>query len=92
MEISTSQLNTFPSQTLPAKPAPPSPAVPDQPVKDVVMISRVSALLSSLQSDLHVRPEVVARGRLLASDPNYPPQQIIASLASLVASSEASQA
>jgi len=53
-------------------------------------LNRVSSLLTELQSDPKVRPEVVARGRMLAEDPNYPPQQIINALASMISSTGSS--
>lgn len=44
-------------------------------------------LKASLAQSPEVRPEVVARGKALAADPNYPPASVIGGLASLVLNS-----
>lgn len=41
-------------------------------------------LKAKLASEPEIRPEMVARGRELAADPNYPSSDIISSLASKI--------
>jgi hypothetical protein len=45
------------------------------------------ALREALNHSPEVRPEVVERGHRLAVDPNYPPREIIMSLAKLLSNS-----
>jgi hypothetical protein len=45
------------------------------------------ALREALEQSPEIRPEVVERGRKLAVDPNYPPREIIMSLARLMSDS-----
>jgi hypothetical protein len=52
--------------------------------EDSVDLRRVNAMLSQLENKPEVRPEVLARGRALAAQADYPPPQIIDKLASLI--------
>jgi hypothetical protein len=85
MQISAA-INTMPSRA--SEPSAPSASVSDVPAKpaDPVAVRRVAALLTMLENKPEIRAEVVARGRALASDPNYPPPDVISKLADLVAS------
>ena len=60
------------------------PAALDQ---DSVSTDNASILSNALSNQPEVRPEVVARGRLLAADPNYPPASVISHIAGLVLNS-----
>ena len=85
MQISAAN-NTMPSRaTEPSAPSAPVFDAPAQPA-DPVSVRRVAALLTMLENKPEIRAEVVARGRALASDPNYPPPDVISKLAGLVAS------
>jgi hypothetical protein len=57
------------------------PAGPDQ---DSVTTPNAAILADALNNQPELRPEVVARGRLLAADPNYPPMGIINHVAGLI--------
>ncbi len=46
--------------------------------------SSSQALREALNNSPEIRPEVVAKGKALAADPNYPPLQIIEGLAKLM--------
>lgn len=54
------------------------------PLADPISLRRVAALLTMLENKPEIRPEVLARGRALAADPNYPPPIIVDKLAGLV--------
>ena len=83
MQISAAN-NTMPSRSSdPIAPSSPAPEAPAQPA-DPVSVRRVASLLTMLENNPEIRPEVVARGRALASDPNYPPPDVISKLAGLV--------
>jgi hypothetical protein len=85
MQISAA-INTMSSRA--SELSAPSPLVseaPAQPV-DPVAVRRVAALLTMLENKPEIRSEVVARGRALASDPSYPPPDVISKLADLVVS------
>jgi len=60
-------------------------AQPD--VGDSLSSTNTSSLREALAQTSEIRPEVVARGKALAVDLNYPPRQIIESLAKLMADS-----
>lgn len=49
--------------------------------------SSSQALRAALNNSPEIRPEVVARGKALAVDPNYPPREIIEGLAKLMVES-----
>jgi hypothetical protein len=85
MQISAA-INTMPSRA--SEPSAPSASVSDAPAQpvDPVAVRRVAALLTMLENKPEIRSEVVARGRALASDPNYPPPDVISKLADLVVS------
>jgi hypothetical protein len=40
-------------------------------------------MLEALQNQPEIRPEVLARAKQLAADPNYPPSDVIANVANL---------
>jgi hypothetical protein len=65
---------------LPAK----RPAAQDQ---DSVSTTNATILADALNSQPEVRPDVVARGRLLAADPNYPPAAVIKQVAGMIVNS-----
>jgi uncharacterized membrane protein len=46
--------------------------------------ANTQALREALNNSPEIRPEVVARGKALAVDPNYPPREIIEGLAKLM--------
>ena len=80
------------NQTLTSRPiepqAPSSPASePSAPAADPVGVRRVATLLSMLENKPEIRPEVLARGRILAADPTYPPPDIINKLANMIVGS-----
>ncbi|MGC4072500.1 MAG: hypothetical protein QM760_08285 [Nibricoccus sp.] len=49
--------------------------------------SSTQALREALNNSPEIRPEVVEKGKALAVDPNYPPRQLIESLAKLMVDS-----
>jgi hypothetical protein len=49
--------------------------------------SNTQALREALNNTPEIRPEVVAKGKALAVDPNYPPREIIENLAKLMVES-----
>ena len=51
---------------------------------DSLSSANTSGLREALAQTSEIRPEVVARGKALAIDPNYPPRQLIESLARLM--------
>jgi hypothetical protein len=91
MQVTASQTTPLSNLTVETKPAQNTTTTSPEPAQaagtDSVSLHRVSSLLTELQSDPKVRPEVVARGRMLAADSNYPPQQVINALASLISTS-----
>jgi hypothetical protein len=58
------------------------------PAQDRISLQQHSDLKTNLKNELAIRPEVVARGRLLAADPTYPPAEIINDIANLIANSD----
>ena len=62
-----------------------APATPAPSTENVDSISRLNseALKAALEKTPEVRPDVVARGQRLLVDLNYPPREIIESLAKL---------
>jgi hypothetical protein len=54
---------------------------PYKPRPDQISTESAAFLHSELQRQPEVRPEVVERARALASDPNYPSQDILRSVA-----------
>ena len=83
MQISAAK-TTMPS--LPSDPSAPSSPASASPAlsADPVALRKVATLLTMLENKPEIRAEVVARGRALASDPNYPPPDVISKLAGLV--------
>tara|TARA_R110002050_G_scaffold166315_1_gene296806 strand:+ start:401 stop:679 length:279 start_codon:yes stop_codon:yes gene_type:complete len=73
----------------PASPEPRSsrPAVPPAAV-DRVSLPQQQHLQEALKKTPEIRPEVVERGRNLATDPAYPPLEIINRLASIITASQ----
>lgn len=55
---------------------------------DRIALNQKAQLQAALKETPEVRPEVVARGRDLATDPAYPPLEIINRLATLISSSK----
>ncbi len=60
------------------------PVTPDN---DSMSTDQADQLRSALAQDSEVRPEAVARGMALASDPSYPSADVIRGLASIVLNS-----
>jgi uncharacterized membrane protein len=54
---------------------------------DQLSSASTDGLRQALAQTSEIRPEVVAKGKALAVDPNYPPRQIIESLAKLMVDS-----
>ncbi len=64
-----------------AKPAAADAAKPeDAPIGEKVELSKLDAL----RSQPEIRPEVVAKGKELLNDPNYPSKEIVDSIAKLI--------
>lgn len=57
------------------------------PGRDQFSARQAGALQSALQSHPEVRPEVVARGRLLTADPDYPSAAVLTKVASAILAS-----
>lgn len=55
------------------------------PTPEVLVNGRLTSLNSSLETIPAIRPDVVALGRALAADPNYPGPVVLDSLASIFA-------
>jgi hypothetical protein len=51
---------------------------------DLLSSANTQALREALNNSPEIRPDVVARGKALAVDPNYPPREIIEGLAKLM--------
>jgi hypothetical protein len=85
MQISAANNSTPPLATTPKAPAP-AASGPAAPVPDEVALRKVATLLTMLENNPEIRPDVVARGRALAADASYPPPDIINKLANLIAS------
>jgi hypothetical protein len=62
----------------------PSAASVQKDVGDNLSSSGTDSLRSALAQTQEIRPEIVARGKALAVDPNYPPRELIASLSKLM--------
>lgn len=56
-------------------------------VGDSLSSANTAGLREALAQTSEIRPEVVARGKALAIDPNYPPRELIESLAKLMVES-----
>jgi hypothetical protein len=54
---------------------------------DTVSTDNLDGLQTALSNQPEIRPEVVARGQALAADPNYPPADVIKSVASMILNS-----
>lgn len=54
---------------------------------DSLSTSHAEALQRALETTPEIRPEMVELGRKLASDPNYPPLEIIEQLSKLIINS-----
>ena len=82
MQISAAS-NSMP--TRPIEPQAPSSTTSEPAAtQDPVSLRKVAALLTLLENKPEIRAEVVARGRALAADANYPPPDIINKLAGLI--------
>ena len=76
---------------------PPVSATPERPRKaaapaaagsEVLTTPQAEQLRAALSASPEVRAEMVEQGLKLAVDPNYPPREIIASVAKLIIASE----
>lgn len=54
------------------------------PRRDQISLANHDQLQAALGRTPEIRPEVVARGRELAADPNYPPPEVIQNLSSII--------
>ncbi len=70
----------------PANPANAKPASADAAKSDNTPIGEKVELskLDALKSEPEIRPEVVAKGKELLNDPNYPSKEIVDSIAKLI--------
>ncbi len=84
MQISAAS-NSLPSLSIEPKPPSPHVSQPTPQPPDNISLRRVAALLTILENKPEIRPEVLARGRALAADANYPPPDVISKLAGLIA-------
>jgi len=62
----------------------PTNAEPPALASNSAVLSRTTNLLADSGASTAIRPEVVARGRALAADGNYPPAEVINKLAGLL--------
>ncbi len=79
----TNELYTQNTKGVEARKPAPSPAEIEAEVKpsgEKVNLSKLDAL----RSQSEIRPEVVARGKELLKDPNYPSKEIVDSIAKLI--------
>ncbi len=65
----------------------PASSRPPAPRADQLSTEHAEFLRAQLQSQPAIRPEVVARARLLAADPNYPSPAVMKSVASQILAS-----
>ena len=65
----------------------PASVRPIRPRSDLISSESASFLRAELVRQPEIRPEVVARGRALAADPNYPPASVIKQIAGQILSS-----
>jgi hypothetical protein len=63
-----------------------TPKVEAEP-SDRLSSANTQALRDALSNSPEIRPDVVEKGKQLAIDPNYPPRQLIESLAKLMVDS-----
>jgi hypothetical protein len=56
--------------------------------RDSLSTEQADQLRAALAQQPEIRPEMLAKGRALAADPNYPPSSIINGLASLLVNSD----
>jgi hypothetical protein len=86
---STSNLTGYyKAEALSSLPSQKTPAIAIQSGSgDQLSSASTDGLRQALAQTTAVRPDVVARGKALAVDPNYPPRQIIESLAKLMVDS-----
>jgi hypothetical protein len=56
-------------------------------LRDQLSTQNAAFLNAQLQQQPEIRPEVVARARLLAADPSYPPASVIQKVASQILAS-----
>ncbi len=67
-------------QNVPAKPSAESATTAPSPVGDKLQLSA----LDSLRSQPEVRPEMVAKGKELLNDPNFPSKEMMQDIAKLI--------
>jgi hypothetical protein len=60
---------------------------PYKPRPDQISTESAAFLRGALQRQPEIRPEVVARARALAEDPNYPPAEVLRSVAEQILNS-----
>lgn len=83
MQISSAN-HAKPALPIQAKASPTDLLQPAPAPEDETSFRRIAALLSMLENKPEIRPEVLARGRALASDRGYPQPEIINELAGLI--------
>jgi hypothetical protein len=74
-------------ESLSSQPGQKTPANIHKDVSDHLSSANTDSLRTALAQTQEIRPEVVAHGKALAVDPNYPPRQLIESLAKLMVDS-----
>jgi hypothetical protein len=84
---STSPSDRIPAANIPAVNLRKSAAAPTDPDGDSLSTEKAEQLGAALAGQPEIRPEVVARGLALASDPNYPSTSVIRSVASQILAS-----
>ena len=68
----------------PAKPKTPlAKPTPEEPPETATQSTKHERHLEALRNEPAVRAEEVARGKALAADPNYPPDDLLAKLAEI---------
>lgn len=85
---STSNSHPLPGGLPPVGGKPAGTPAPVAPNRDTLDTTASTALRESLAALPEVRPEVVAKGRELAVDANYPPRAIIEDIARLFVQSQ----
>ena len=79
-DVYTRNLANQTEKKTPQAPIEPKGQDPKGSVKDKVDLGKLDAL----REQLEIRPEVVAKGKELLDDPNYPSQEIVESIARLI--------
>ncbi len=71
-----------PDSTPPILPKPTGPAA--GPGHDQLSLEKIELLREALARQPAVRPEVVERGRTLAADPSWPPQDVLRKVSEII--------